>query len=130
MDYIKQKTFYIPAVVILLLLGWFIVKGGKNDSDIRSAEVKRGLLVSEVTISASVKDKDAVELAFEKSGRIKTVNVKVGDRIWQGIVLLSLENGVEVSALEDARAKLASKKAPYAELKAGAKPEGIRAKES
>ena len=130
MDYIKQKTFYIPAVVILLLLGWFIVKGGKNDSDIRSAEVKRGLLVSEVTISASVKDKDAVELAFEKSGRIKTVNVKVGDRIWQGIVLLSLENGVEVSALEDARAKLASKKAHYDELKAGARPEEIRVKES
>lgn len=130
MDFIKKKVFYLPAIAVLLLLGWLMFRGGKNGSDFSTAKVKRGPLVSEVTVSASVKDKEAVELAFEKSGRIRKINVEVGDKVWEGSILLSLENGIEVSALEDARAKLASKKAHYDDLKVGARPEEIHVKES
>src|SRR3989338_5777753 len=73
---------------------------------------KRGDLVQEVSVTGKVKPAEAVDLAFEKSGKITRTTVKVGDKIKSGQILAELDNmeakaqvaQVEAS-LESARAK-------------------------
>ncbi len=130
MNVLKKKIFYIPAIIVILLLVWYFSKSGKTSNSAITAKVKRANLSQEVAVSGTVKAIEAVELAFEKSGRVKQVNVSIGEKISQGDLLLVLENGVETSSVEDASAKLESKQAHYDDLKAGGRPEEISVKET
>lgn len=127
---LKRKIVYIPLIAIVILIGWFFLRSGKSSTALATTEVLRSTLVQEVSVSGTVKATEAVELAFEKSGRIQRINADVGEKTYQGAVLISLENGVESSALEDAQAKLASKQAHYDDLKRGGRPEEVRVKET
>ncbi len=129
MKFILKKTFYIPVIALILIFGAYRYFNNSNKALFNVSEVKLGLVSQEVSVSGTVKDKGAVELGFEKTGRIRKINVEVGQKVFSGEVLLALENGVETSALEDAEAKLASKEAHYADLKAGGSPEEISVKE-
>lgn len=128
--FLKQKSFYIPALFVVFFGLLIALRSGRHATVPQSVAVERADLVQEVTVSGTVKATSAVELAFERSGRVRSVNVNVGDRAYAGQVLLSLENGVEAAAVEDAKAKLASKQARHSELKAGGRPEEVSVKES
>ena len=117
LHFLKKKIFYIPVAVIVIILLFVYGRGG-NKTEPLTFLVEAGNLVQEVTVSGSVKAKEAVDLAFEKGGKIRRINVEVGNRVEQGTLLLATENGVEISAVEDAQAKLESKQAHYNDLKA------------
>ncbi len=127
---LKKKSVYIPLIMAVILVCWYFISknGNKISDDVVTA--KRGQILQEVTVSGTVKPIDDVDLAFEKSGRIRKINVSIGDEVYAGQILMSLENGVELSALEDAKAKLASKQAHYNDLKKGGSPEEINLKQT
>ncbi|MES2088001.1 MAG: efflux RND transporter periplasmic adaptor subunit [Patescibacteria group bacterium] len=130
LDFLKKKSVYIPiaiVVFVVLLLTYF---GNRKPTLTTTVVAKLENLSQEVTVSGAVKAKEAVELAFEKGGRIRSINANVGDHVTAGSIVLALENGVEISAVEDAQAKLASKQAHFDDLKAGGRPEEIALKES
>src|SRR3989344_1943613 len=129
-SWIKKKTVYVPTIAIVIVVMLFIYQSGKQAPRTVEVEVKRENLIQEVTVSGTVKAKQAVELAFEKSGRIKKINFDVGDKIEPGAVLISLENSVEASSVDDAEAKLLSKQAHYDDLKRGGRPEEVKLKET
>ncbi|MDO8590488.1 MAG: HlyD family efflux transporter periplasmic adaptor subunit, partial [bacterium] len=125
----KRKSVYIPTIVVIIIL-IFIYQSNTRTPVTSVVAVKIENLTQEVSVSGTVKAKEAVDLAFEKSGRIRKINAEVGDKVVQGNLLLALENGVEASAVEDAQAKLASKQAHYDDLKAGGSPEEINLKKT
>ncbi|MEK7574841.1 MAG: efflux RND transporter periplasmic adaptor subunit [Patescibacteria group bacterium] len=129
LHFLKKKIFYIPVAVIVIILLFVYGRGG-NKTEPLTFLVEAGNLVQEVTVSGSVKAKEAVDLAFEKGGKIRRINVEVGNRVEQGTLLLATENGVEISAVEDAQAKLESKQAHYNDLKAGGSKEEISVEEN
>ncbi|MDO8590651.1 MAG: hypothetical protein Q7R65_01595, partial [bacterium] len=128
-NWLKKKSVYIPIIVVIIIL-IFIYRSSVKTSLPSVATVKKENLTQEVTVSGTVKAKEAVDLAFEKGGRIRKINAEVGEKVVQGDLLLALENGVEASAVEDAQAKLASKQAHYDDLKRGGSPEEINLKET
>lgn len=123
-SFLKKKTVYIPAIILIIGL-ILISKRGSDTATTATASVTKGTVVQEVNVSGTVKPTKAVDLAFEKSGKIRRIDVEVGDRVEPGTLLLALENGAEIAAVEDAQAKLESKQARYAELKAGSPKEEI-----
>lgn len=127
---LKRKIFYIPLIIIILLIVILVYRSKNSSPSLITGIVKRENLSQEVSVSGTVKDKSAVELAFEKGGKVKRVSYEVGDKVTMGDVIVSLENGVESSAVLDAQAKMASKQAHYNDLKAGGRPEEVSVKES
>jgi HlyD family secretion protein len=65
----------------------------------------------EVHASGVIKPAQSVDLSFERSGRIASVNVKIGDVVKAGDLLVQLDNGSEGAAVAQARAMLQQKQA-------------------
>ncbi|MDO8483223.1 MAG: HlyD family efflux transporter periplasmic adaptor subunit, partial [bacterium] len=130
MSIFKRKSTYVILATIIIAIGLFFYVSRTKTEPVSFAEVKRGTIREEVTVTGTVKSKEAVILAFEKTGKVRKINVEVGDVTTQGNLLMTLENGVESSSVEDAEAKLASKQANYNNLKAGGSPEAVRLKET
>lgn len=105
---------------------------------------QKGDLIREVSVTGRVKAAESVDLAFEKSGRVSAIYVKVGDKVQAGQTLISLENAdlmaqlAQASAsVESAKAQLnqytaalESQQAKLNELKGGTRPEDIKVKEA
>lgn len=126
----KKKITYVVLIAVMIIIGLFVYISRSKSKPVSLIEVKRGLITEEVTATGTVKPIESVLLAFEKTGKVKMINVEVNDKVKQGELLMVLENGVEVSSLEDAQAKLVSKHAHYNDLKAGGRAEEISLKET
>lgn len=71
----------------------------------------KGQITSEIKEDGTVKPAEAVKLSFEKSAKIKSVNVKVGDQVKAGQVLASLVDTDSEAQLLQANASLQSAQA-------------------
>ena len=69
-------------------------------------------------------------LAFEVGGRVERVDVKRGDAVTNAASLAALDSSIEKTAREARAAEVDAAKAQVALLKAGARPEEIRALEA
>lgn len=144
-----MRKFNKKTIIIILIAIIFIVIGFKllNKNQISSYEfavAKRGNLVHKISVTGRVKPAENIDLAFEKSGRVAKVYVKVGDKVRKGQVLISLDNkdlmaqltqalaGVKTATaqLNQYKAALESQQAKLDELKRGTRPEEIKVKEA
>lgn len=130
MKFLLKKSVYIPVLVLGALALLFLLRAESGQKTPDVAAVTRGSIVQEVTVTGTVKATEAVELAFEKAGRVGRIGAAVGDAVWRGATLVTLENAAETAAVEDAEAKRAAKRARYEELRRGGRPEEVRVKES
>ncbi|MDF7670939.1 HlyD family efflux transporter periplasmic adaptor subunit [Orbaceae bacterium ESL0721] len=108
------KKLVIVAVVILLCVGiaifWLIHRSSGNNQ--------------QVTLYGNV-DIRQVSLAFEESGRIKTVAVQEGDRVQEGQIVALLDTeSLQIQARQVA-ANLAAQEQSVIEQERGARPEEI-----
>jgi HlyD family secretion protein len=92
--------------------------------------VKRGAIAQEVVVTGRVKAAENVELAFERGGKIKNVNVKIGDVVSSGQALAYLDTSELQAQLLQIEASVEAQKAKLEELKVGNRPEEIQIKES
>jgi len=143
-SFLKKKVIVFFLAVVLAALFALIFFGGKKELPYESVLVKRGDIVQEVSVSGNVKAKEEVDLAFEISGKIASVDVSVGDVVKKGDRLTSLDSS-EIDAkfaqalagVEAAKATLKQYEAAYAaedakltELKKGVRPEEIQLSET
>lgn len=101
--------------------------------------ISKGNVTQEVSVTGKVKPAEAIDFAFEASGKVARVNVKVGDKVTSGTVLASLSNSDVSSSVAQAaagvdaarsmvaqyQAQLDAQRARLNELKSGARPEEI-----
>ena len=80
---------------ILLILGVIFVAGkliffrNNKQPDYEFITMSRGNITQEVNVTGRVKASEQVSLAFERSGKIAAVNVKVGDRVAKNRILVT-----------------------------------------
>ncbi len=119
-----RKKIIIALIIAVLGAGsYFLFR--KKTSALQFVTIKRGDVVEEVSVTGRVKASENVALAFEKSGKVSWVNVKVGDHVGAGWALVLLSGGDLEAQLAQAEASVKAEKAKLAKLKRGARPEEL-----
>ena len=103
-----RKPIFIAGVsVIIAIVGiYFYFRNGGNGSGF--VVVKKGDIVSEVSVTCRVKPFKNVDLAFEKSGRVSSVLTDVGNFVYAGQPLVREDSSELQAQLYKAKADLAS----------------------
>jgi len=125
-----KKVFIIGGVVVIaLVVGGYFYFGRETAPEYEYTAVKRGDLIQEVSVTGKVKPAEDVDLAFEKSGKVARVFVKVGDAVKSDQTLAELDNSDARAQVAQAEASLESARAKLAELKRGTRDEELRVAE-
>lgn len=113
-QYIFKKIVIIPAILIIAVASYF---GLKNGNTVETHTIARGEVVQYVMATGKVFPNQNVELGFDKSGRVGSVNYFVGDSVRRGDVIASLDSGEVNSDISRARAILDEELIKLEELK-------------
>lgn len=127
----KMKTTYNWKLIIgigvgVLVLLAIIISFINGNGDIVTEKAFKGSLIRTIDVTGKVVPTDEVDLAFTSSGKINSIRVKEGDKVFRGQVLASLDAS-EISA--SLRQALADKDVAQAELGAIVGTSGISGKE-
>jgi len=123
----KKPIFIIPAVIILGLVIWGIFSlGGEEEARYDYVLVEKSDLVQEVSVTGKVEPAQRVDLAFEKSGRVTVIPVKVGSKVSPGTLLVGLDQSELSAQRAEADAALGVQQAKLDEMKKGTRLEEIQ----
>jgi len=124
---IKKKWFFI-TVIILIIAGYFVFNSifKKDTNGYITEKVDRGIVSQSISETGSVRATDNIELGFKSSGKIKAINVIVGQDVKVGDVLVRLSTDQLVIQLQESKATLDVANRQYDKLLNGATPEDIR----
>ena len=132
------KYVGIP-LLILAIVGGYLFFSREKKPQYEFITAKKGELIQEVSVTGKIKASRHIGYAFEKSGKVSGIYVKVGDKVKAGTVLASLEHS-DISAqlaqakasvdaahaqLQQADAGFAAQVAKLEELKNGSRQEEI-----
>lgn len=120
----KNKKVYIPIIIVLAIVGWSIF-GSKGTAGEQKITVQSATFVQEVSVTGKVVAAKDVNMAFETSGRVAGISVKVGSRVSQGQLLASLANGDAWGFVLQKQAKVDEENARLAEVRKGPRQEDI-----
>jgi len=126
---IFKKPVIIALIIVVILAVYFLVKKPPKPAyDIAVAQ--KGNLTQIVSVTGQVKAEEKIDLAFEKGGRISSINVKVGDKVSPGQILIQLANADVAAQLAQAQADVDAQQAKLNELIKGTRPEEIQIQEA
>jgi HlyD family secretion protein len=94
---VKKRILIIAGIAALLLVGYFAYSFIRRGQEVRSAQAgtqttpaERGTLVAQIGASGTVRANQSGLLAWQTTGTVNEVNVKVGDQVSSGQELASL----------------------------------------
>ncbi len=122
----KPLNLFLIAVIIFAGWGAFAYWRGLQPTAYELVKVVKGEIVQQVSVTGKVKPADSVELAFERSGKVASVVVGVGDKVTVGQRLATLSNADLVAQLAQAQASLDKEIVKLAELRSGTRPEELQ----
>ncbi|MBS3903438.1 MAG: efflux RND transporter periplasmic adaptor subunit [Anaplasmataceae bacterium] len=128
--WIKARPWKITIFILLLLGGGYLLFGQNNTPETERVLVKRGTIRETVNITGIVKPVQDAQLAFEKTGKVVAVNSAVGKKVQAGTVVVSLDTSELQAQLLETEGNVETQLARLSELKRGARPEDIEAKEA
>ena len=102
----------------------------KGSNSGTSLVVQPSTFVQEVAVTGKVVAAEDVSMGFEVSGRVSNVNVKVGDKAYEGQTLASLSSGDASANILQRQAALDSEIAKYDQIKKGTRDEDLAIAES
>lgn len=132
----KKKAKYIVGAVIIIVGAYFVFAGGDKNTNKEETEKKIqsiSLLVldehnnNQTSISAigTIESQEQVELKSEISSTIKKINVKLGDEVRKGDVLIELDRSTLDAQLQQASASINRVQGNLQQQLAGATDETI-----
>jgi membrane fusion protein (multidrug efflux system) len=80
---------------------------GESGVQVETAQATRTRLADEATAVGTLKSNESVVLRPETSGRIKHIAFQDGERVKKGMLLLTLDAGIQAAELQQAEANLA-----------------------
>lgn len=101
----KYRTYLIIILVILVLFWMFLPKSKKIIYT--TEKIKIGTVTQIVSVTGTVQADPKITLHFQKPGKIKAINVKVGDKTGSGQVLASLDTKALAIQVKQAQAGVA-----------------------
>src|SRR5512133_766486 len=116
----RTKYIVIGAVVVVAGgLGFMqYKKGSKKGTEVRVEAVEKRDLVASVTASGQVTPRTKVDLSADITGKIVALNVKMGDMVKRGQLVLQIDPQQFESQVQRAEAALANSRARLAQAKA------------
>ncbi len=125
--FLKKPIFWILiGAVIFAGYGVFAYVKSSSKSPYETEAVRRADITQEVSVTGRIKPAESVDLAFEKSGKVASVNIKVGDKVVVGQVLASLTNADLAAQVAQAQASLNKERIKLEELKIGTRAEDLQ----
>jgi len=123
---LKQKKIWIPLVVIILGAGIFFLSTMNGDAKNTVTDfAKYKDLKETILATGQVTSTTDLNLSFNASGFVKSIKVKVGDKVKAGQVLATLDQASTYASLTSARGALAAANARYKRILEGATNEEI-----
>ncbi|MEX0931177.1 MAG: efflux RND transporter periplasmic adaptor subunit [Candidatus Paceibacterota bacterium] len=120
----KKPLFYIFVFILaIFVVGGVLLFSTDTGPTYETEIVMRGEILEEVTVTGRVLPSDRVDLAFERSGRVTTKNVTVGDSILKGDSIAELDHSELSAQLLQAEANVSAELARLLELERGLRPE-------
>ncbi len=111
MEFLKSKRkLTIPlGIVLVIVLAFLLTRGrGQNQNTYQTQAIARGDLNAIVGATGSVRAAQNASLAWQVSGTVGKVNVKVGDQVNQNDVLAELDSSSLPQNIIQAQANLVS----------------------
>jgi RND family efflux transporter MFP subunit len=105
------KKVLIPAVIVLLVLGWFFFLKPSKTEEIKTALVKRENIQSTVSASGILTGRDSATLKFGSAGKLSYLTVREGDTVKKGQVIASLDTKDLSFSLQQAQNTLRARQA-------------------
>jgi HlyD family secretion protein len=124
LPFIKKRYLYIAGALVLVGIIAMIATGGKKNAQ-EYTEAQKGDVVSEISVTGTVKPARSLDMAFERSGRIRSIHVAVGDKVAEGQTLVSLDNADLQAQAAQAQAQYDAQAARLEELVRGARSEDL-----
>jgi RND family efflux transporter MFP subunit len=123
--YFQNHHFFIgvAALAIIAVILMMLEVGRAKPKEIITATVEQGAVRQLVSVSGIADAKQTADLSFPTSGFIDTVQVKVGDIVKAGDILVTQNTEALMADRQDAVATLEKAKADKAELIAGPRNE-------
>jgi len=113
-----MKRWLIATVVLIVLgagtAGYFILGAPAKDDVPRTVAVSRGSIEETVLASGTIEASSLVSVGAEVSGRIKSLNVALGDDVKAGDVIAEIDSLNQENAVKAAEASLANVEAQQA----------------
>ncbi len=103
-----QKKTIIWTLVAFVIIGGIVYFSflRKPKTQFVTEEVKKGDLSETVSVTGTLKANDTISLNFETNGRVRSVGVKVGQKVAKGDVIGSLDDANLQLAVDQAKANL------------------------
>lgn len=120
----RKKTFiyFLIVTVALIILafagkraGWF---GKGTEYDVATDKTSKRTIVEIITANGKIQPETEVKISSDVSGEIVELNIKEGDEVKKGDLLLKIKPDTYISTLERMEAALNSSKANLANSKA------------
>ncbi len=114
----------------LVLLVWIGISATRTKiPQYETTVVAKGNVTQKVSVTGKVKPAEALDLAFEQSGKVSSVTVKVGDKIEAGKLLASLNSSDVAASLRRASASISSARADVSQYQAALQNEEVKLEE-
>lgn len=121
----KKLFIFVIIVFAVSALGGFLYYRSTMSQDSELVTVIRGDVSEIVSVAGKIKSASVVDLAFERGGKISSVNTVVGAYVGVGQMLLAQDASVLFAQLQGAEADYDAARARLLELKNGTRPEEI-----
>jgi len=126
---LKKKRIWIPLVIVVLLVLFFVLKPENNAKNTVTDVAKYRDLKQTVLATGQVVSSTDLNLSFNTNGVVKSIKVKVGDKVKAGQILATLDQSSVLGSLTSARGALAGANARYKRILEGATNEEIKLSE-
>ncbi len=121
----RKKIIIVVVILIAIVVVWLVIKGKKPKEQYSTADVVSGSLIQTVNETGTVKPIQELSLGFMSSGKISSIDVKVGDEVVAGASLISLDKEALELKKKEAEAGLMIANATLSKIRAGASYETV-----
>ncbi len=122
----KPRNFILAGVVAAVLVLIFIILGrGRANNAFRTATVSAAAIQQEISVTGRIQPSKKVELSFEAPGKISSIAAKIGQNVFAGQFLMSLDLSELNAQKLNAQAGVAASQARLDQLVNGARSEDV-----
>src|SRR3990170_3780366 len=121
----RWAKFWVPGVVVLLLVLYFSSGGEQKPEYITQTVTQRSLDLT-VTATGTLRPTNQVDVGSEVSGKIDRVHVDVNDRVTRGQILARINTDVIEDQIRQSQANLDAARAQVAQARATLNVEGAQ----
>lgn len=124
---VKRAVFVSVPLVVLVSAGALVAVHGAYDAPMTlTSSVREGRVSNMVTAKGAVSAAKSANLTFNRGGNVKSIDVKVGDKVKKGQKVAELGNGGAKRAVLQAQQTLAQQQAALDIILNDVNPDGLR----